>query len=363
LGAKSSREAIIVPVSMVVVLVVLAIFSSILRPSHSPTQASTGSQGDFRPLSDQPSEFQFLYKGGNRPIQVLLDTNPTGSAGFRVYNDQQWQILAAGASTAVPLGEGTPDPSAPNALSWQGSAPEAGLYHVQVFRLSQPAAFWITLLGAGAGDLLPSSRPTQSPQLAASSSEPGSEPGTASPEPTATGTEPVLGGRPAAGGQPAGATQVAASPRATRPAADSANTLATPAATALPDGKQRALTGAGNFNVLSDQPMEFDFHYLGGNELVKVMVEAKPAGSVAFNVYTQNQWALLAGGVLGVEPIGRGTANAHEPGSLFWQGASQSSGLYHIQVARVSRPASFWIALSGPGANELISLSPPAQEP
>jgi len=365
LGARSSREAIIVPVSMVVVLAALAIVSSSLRLAHSPAQASSRGAGDFRPLSDQPSEFQFLYKGGDRPVQVLLDTNPAGSAGFRVYNDQQWQVLAAGDQTAVPLGAGTPDPSAPNALSWQGSAPEAGLYHVQVFRLSQPAAFWIALLGAGAGDLLPGSQPTHSPQTAAPDSAPGSvpvpTPVPAPPEPTASATGAVssLGGRPTTGGQPTGG----ASPGVTQRTPGAATTLAKPATAGLPGGKQRALTGAGNFNIISDQPMEFDFHYLGGNALVKVMVEAKPAGSVAFNVYTENQWALLAGGDLTVEPIGRGTANPHEPGSLFWQGASQSSGLYHIQVARVSRPASFWIALSGPGANELISLSPLAQEP
>ena len=338
---------------MIAVLAFLAVVSSTLRPARPPALAPH-STGDFRPLSEQPSEFQFLYKGGDRPAQVLLDTNPPGSAGFRIYDDQQWQLLTAGEETAVPLGEGTPDPNAPNVLSWQGSAAEAGLYHVQVFQLSQPAAFWITLLGAGAGDLMPGVRPTQLPQTAA----PGSAP-VSTPSPTAVPASPVPTLTPARG-------PAAVASRATR---TTTGGVATPAAAAVPGSRPgrastgRALTGAGNFNTLSDQPMEFDFYYVGGNALVKVIVEAKPAGSVAFNVYTDSQWSVLAGGDLAVEPIGRGTANPNEPGSLFWQGASQSSGLYHIQVARVSRPASFWIALSGPGANDLISLSPPAQEP
>jgi hypothetical protein len=342
---------------MVVVLAVLAVVSSTSRVARIPAEALTQSAGDFRSLSEHPSEFQFLYKGGNRPVQILLDTNPAGSAGFRVYDDQQWRVLTAGDSTAIPLGEGTPDPSVPNALSWQGRAPEAGLYHIQVFRLSQPAAFWITLVGAGAGDLLPGSRPTPSPQAAAPGSPPAPTAVAASPEPTATPTGPAS--------VQSGRAPDTKSPRVTRP---TPSTLATPGAAASPGNKPgaqssgSAWTGAGNFNVLSDQPMEFDFHYLGGNTLVKVIAEAKPAGSVAFNVYTESQWTLLAGGDLAVEPIGRGTANPNEPGSLFWQGASQSPGLYHIQVARVSNPASFWIALSGPGANELISLSPLARE-
>ncbi len=346
MGARSSRDAVIVPISMVVVLAVLAMLSSTLRLAHSPTEALAHGVGDFRALSDQPSEFQFLYKGGDRPVQILLDTNPAGSAGFRVYNDQQWQLRVAGDQSAVPLGEGTPDQSAPNVLSWEGSGPDAGLYHVQVFRLSQPASFWITLVGSGAGDLLPGSRPTPTPQVSALAPTAATVvPPSPEPTPTSITAPTAVVARP-----PVQPSPTVTPPQPTAPA--------TPAA-----ATGRALTGAGNFNTLSDQPMEFDFYYPGGSQLVKVIVEAKPAASVVFNVYTESQWKLLAGGDLAVEAIGRGTTNPNEPGSLFWQGASQSPGLYHIQVARVSSPASFWIAIAGPGAGELISLSPLAQEP
>jgi hypothetical protein len=348
LSARSSREAIIVPISMICVLVALAVVSSSLRLAHSPVQASTGGRAGFNSLTDQPTDFQFLYRGGDRPVQVLIDTNPAGSAGFRVYNDQQWQLLLAGDSSAVPLGDGAPDPNAANALSWQGSAAEAGRYHIRVFRLSDPATFWIKVLGDGASDLLPAAQPTAVPEVATPALAVSATLQPPAPEPTAPPTVVLVpASRPATAAPLMAKPTIRVAPTPTRDIASA----------------QRALTGAGSFNVLTDDPMEFDFRYRGGNQLVKVMVEAKPADSVVFNVYTDDQWNLLAGGVLSVQPIGRGTANPHEPGSLFWQGASQMPGLYHIQVARVSRPASFWITLAGPGANDLISLSPAAQEP
>jgi hypothetical protein len=119
----------------------------------------------------------------------------------------------------------------------------------------------------------------------------------------------------------------------------------------------------GNFNAISEEAMEFDFYYLGGNEPVDVIVESKPPGSVAFSVYTDRQWNLLAGGDFAIEPIGKGTVNPNAPGSLFWRGVSASPGQYHVRVFRQAQPASFWIALIGPTAGGLFARSPAVVEP
>jgi hypothetical protein len=220
--------------------------------------------------------------------------------------------------------------------------------------VAQPASFRIAVSGPGSGGSLPGAFPTpvlRTPAIAATAAELAAVelPTPVPPRPTAT--------RPRLSAGSAATATAAQAPRA-RPTVTPPAQPPTQSGAAVP----RAQTGAGNFNKLSDQAMEFDFTYPGGNQPVNVVVGANPPGSVAFSVYTDQQWQLMASGDFGIPPVGKGTANPVEPGNLFWQSVSVSPGLYHVRVYRLSEPASFWIALTGPGASELISLSPMVPE-
>jgi hypothetical protein len=299
---------------------------------NGPAQPTAGVQGDYV-LSGQSMEFTFSHRGSNIPMEVAVTASPAGSVGFNVYNDRQWRERRAGVRIS-PLGSGAASALEPGVLTWQGSSPDGGLYYVEVFPLAQPATFSIAVSGPGAGSSIPS-RETPLPQPA----------------------EPQ---QAAVAASPAPVVQAPLAPPATREPVATASPVVKPS----PQPAPFASIGQGNYNVLSDQAMEFDFRYQGGNQPVNVMVGARPPGSVGFSVYTDQQWTLYGAGEWSVVPIGKGTANPVEPGTLFWQGSSPSAGLYHVQVFRLAEPASFWIALTGPGAaSELIPLSPAVVEP
>ena len=117
--------------------------------------------------------------------------------------------------------------------------------------------------------------------------------------------------------------------------------------------------GIGNFTMIFDQPIEFQFQYNGGNVPVKVLVGDDPIGSVRFNVYDDQQWQGLVAGNTAIAPVGRGTANAYEEGSLFWRGQSSVPGVYHVQVfPTTAQPTKFWIALADNGATGLTRIWP-----
>ena len=353
MNVRALREPGTIAVRQILELAILiALLPGLMACQSQRDPSADGRTGEFQPISDQPVEFTFPHKGDYLPVEILVEADPAGSVAFDVYTDQQLRGLDPQDASIDPIGTGTAGSKEDGALIWRGSSSKPGIYHVLVHRVSsEPASFRITVSGSGAGGSLPSTPsplPTRTP-----------EGQSASPEglPTASPTA-----------QPAAIDMAPrATPEATQAAGPAKPATATPApapdASPGPDGTQRAFTGEGNFNVISKEPMEFDFHYPGRDKLVKVIVEARPPGSVGFSVYTDQQWTVFAAGNFTEAPIGRGTVNPHEPGTLFWQGNSPSDGLYHIQVFRLSEPAAFWIALSGPGATELISLSPPAVEP
>ncbi len=304
------------------------------RPPGAPLAGAIA--GDFQPLTARPVEFSFPHKGNDLSVQVLLEADPPGSVAFNVYTDQQWRELRVGVDPVTPLGSGAPGSQGPAILEWQGSSPQAGLYYVQVFRVTQPAAFRIAVSGPGAGGSLPTALPGQGA-------------GAAPLSPAATASELAVAAAPTPTPTRARAAATTARPVAARP------TITAPAPAALP---RLALTGRGNLNRLGEQAMEFDFQYPGGGLPVELVLRANPPGSAGFNVYTDQQWRLFAGGDLRITPTGRGTPSSLESGALAWQGNSPSPELYHVYVYPVGQPAAFWIALEGPGATSLVPMSP-----
>jgi hypothetical protein len=99
----------------------------------------------------------------------------------------------------------------------------------------------------------------------------------------------------------------------------------------------KSLTGA----------IAYQFAYSGGNVAAEITVGANPAGSVAFSVYNDQQWPLVANGDQSVAPVGRGTINSYKGGNLFWKGQSATPLTFYVLVYPLSQPAQYWISLTG----------------
>jgi hypothetical protein len=376
-------------------------------PAAQATPPSSSGIGNLYVVSGQPMEFDFLYGGGNQPAQLNLG-NAAGSVRFDVYTDWQWHDMAAGDRSVVPIGRGTPNPLQPGQLFWEGQSPEAGFYHVQVTPNStEPSSFWIALSGAGAASALvpvpmtgvkpaqpatgvaaqpvPTVAPTQAATASAQATPAPTAKATAAP--TAEATPAPTSEVPAAPTAqttaaptevatlaPAQATAVSAQATAVSAQATAASAQATaapaqgtaaPAPTAVPTPQptQGPRTGAGNWQLLGSDPMEYVFRYGGGDAPAHVIVGADPAGAVAFNVYTSQQWTELGNGMYWTVPVGRGTVNANEGGNLFWEARTSPPDTYHVQIFRLGNdPAHYWIDLGGWGAvGGLQPMSPPAK--
>jgi len=79
----------------------------------------------------------------------------------------------------------------------------------------------------------------------------------------------------------------------------------------------------------------YSFEYAGDGSRIEVWLDAEPDESVAFSIWTGEQVELWAAGEE-IAPVGRGTANAYEPGDLFWAGAFGIRGEYYIVVENAS---------------------------
>ena len=348
MSAKSFRTAWPI-LTLIVIGVLAAATNAAAAPAQpSPTPRPHTGIGNFQPLSGQPLEFDFLYTGGESPVQILMGVDPAASAGFSVYTDQQWRDLSAGDRSVQPVGRGTPNPKEPADLFWELVSASGGLYHVQVYQTSSaPASFWIALNGSAASDLVavPTATPTATATVTATSvvtttaTITPTATATATVEPTAAPTATVTAVATAVTtATPTGTTEATVTP--TRTAVATTTPAPTAAATSeTPSAAQSSSTGAGVYHSLAGQPLEFDFEYTGGGTPVQILVGVNPASMIGFNisaytvgfsVYTDQQWRQLAGGDRSVRPVGQGTHNAYEPADLFWQLTSASRGLYHV---------------------------------
>ncbi len=123
-------------------------------------------------------------------------------------------------------------------------------------------------------------------------------------------------------------------------------------------------TGAGNWQPLGSQPLEFALAYDGIDAGAEIVAASFPASRAGFNVYTDWEWKQLAEGNPGATPIGKGTRNPHEDGNLTWRVATGPGELYHIQVYLIgTEPAAFWIDLRGAGGSVLSAISPLPEPP
>ncbi len=352
-------------------------------PTATPVALGTGI-GNWQVIDGQPLEYDFQYIGAGLPVQLMLGVDPAGSVGFNVYTEDQWRALANGNRGVMPVGRGTHNAYTVGDLFWQLVSPSSGRYHVQVFPTGEGTArFWIALTGAGASGLTPVSPPVEVP-----TSVPAAKPAAPTAKPAVVaGTAPTVtvaasaaltltAGTPKAAVATSATLTVSTSSTVTlvtTPSATKATTATlaaaiAPTATIAPRATSPAPaptpvalgTGIGNWQVIDGQPLEYDFQYIGAGLPVQLMLGVDPAGSVGFNVYTEDQWRALANGNRGVMPVGRGTHNAYTVGDLFWQLVSPSSGRYHVQVFPTGEgTARFWIALTGTGASGLTPVSPP----
>jgi len=120
-------------------------------------------------------------------------------------------------------------------------------------------------------------------------------------------------------------------------------------------------TGAGNWQPLGSQPLEFELAYDGLDQGAEIALASFPGSRVGFDVYTDWAWKQLAAGNPLATPVGKGTTNTHSGDNLTWKVATGPSQLYHILVHLTgTEPATFWIDLQGAKGSVLWAVSPPA---
>ena len=115
---------------------------------------------------------------------------------------------------------------------------------------------------------------------------------------------------------------------------------------------------------------EWVFTYPGNDDRAVIAFGADPAGSIAVDVYDNDQWRALGAGDASIVPVGRGSpgplagSDANDPvlqaGTLFWEARARPPVTFHVRVAnRSQRPAQYWIAQTGPGAGGLtLAVAP-----
>ncbi len=142
--------------SVVLALGVFVAFILAAAPAFASGTAGQGVQypgigiGNWQSIGSQPLEFDLAYAGNDVGAEIQVASNPASRVGFNVYTDGQWKQLAAGNTSVIPVGRGTPNPKAGNNLTWQARQAPRELYHIQVYLIGTgPAAFWINQQGCG----------------------------------------------------------------------------------------------------------------------------------------------------------------------------------------------------------------------
>lgn len=95
----------------------------------------------------------------------------------------------------------------------------------------------------------------------------------------------------------------------------------------------------------------YSFEYAGDRSQIEVRLEAVPAGSVSFQVWTPDQVSRLQDGDR-VQPIGRGSEDSLADGVLSWSGSFPIAGTYAVTVERSANATgtmSYALTVTGSG--------------
>jgi SH3-like domain-containing protein len=84
--------------------------------------------------SGETQWFTFSHPGDDEPVQIWMNVEPSGAAGFRIYREEDAQAIMEGANPDdfTDIGRGTPNPNEPADLFWRGDFREHGRYYVMV---------------------------------------------------------------------------------------------------------------------------------------------------------------------------------------------------------------------------------------
>jgi len=134
--------------------------------------------------------------------------------------------------------------------------------------------------------------------------------------------------------------------------------------TDIGEGENRILT-SGWQTLNAGQQITYQFGYDGDEQPVSVWMNATPADSANFQIWTEDRLEQL-GEDSDTEPLGQGTPMTDNPGFTNWQGGSPEAETYYVVVSptgdatarfllNISSPA---LSLDQPGAVALAPVTP-----
>jgi hypothetical protein len=323
----------------------------------------TGQAENVRTLADgEVHWYLFLQRGDNAPVEITMDADPVAGAGFAIYASVDARALFAGSALAdvAPLGQGAQNAGSSAFLSWRGAFDNPGIYYVMVTDnvpgnmnytitfsgegLAHPVIAQPITVDAPAGAIQATEAVTAA--AGAVAAQPAATPAPAVPA-TAPTSAPVAPAAPAEADDTDEADEAAAqpSPTATGVAAvpASENLLNPPAAEAL----------GGNWRTLRvGESHWYTFDHSGNGDTVQVWMDVEPNEGAGFHIFSADDAEAIRGGRDPQEfsPIGSGTPNENEPGSLFWRGNFAEPGKFYILVTHGwDSDVNYAIYVAGPG--------------
>jgi TolB protein len=164
MGTRKSIGSALSTVAVLFTLIGQAVAAS--AGGAGPDDALTPS-GNWEQLEAGESRwYAFQYAGDGSPIELTLQVEPHGSAGFAIWTPEAIRDWGLGLE-AEPVGRGSAGSQAEGVLSWSGSFPIPGTYYTAVEHSGNPPGTSHTLLeirGDGVSFAAPEPTATPEPQ-------------------------------------------------------------------------------------------------------------------------------------------------------------------------------------------------------
>jgi hypothetical protein len=289
---------------------------------------------NWRVLGDGETDWFVLYhRGGEFPVHVWMDVEPSEGAGFYVFTAEDAEAILAGANYLDfdPVGAGTANEFEPGHLFWRGTIAHSGAYYVMVLHGWEGDIFY-TIYAAGPGLGGPGVVMRPQPQIT---------------------SVPAITAQPAE--QPAAQTMSQPAPLAVapQPAAPAAAPVTVPGEQApLIDPPVEAALGQ-TWRTLGDgQTRWYTVQHRGGNLPLHIWMDVEPNEGAGFRVFrAEDAEAIFAGASPDdIAEVGRGSPNPVEPGYLFWRGTIANAGTFYVMVEHGwAGDVSYALYASGPG--------------
>ncbi len=232
----------------------------------------------------QQAWYTFDYSGDGS--QILIRMAAANGAGFEVWTPEQFAQYQAGA-TVDPIGRGSASDIYGGDLIWSGNFNEAGTYHVIVTAGSGQADYALTISGSGVA------LPKVEAQAAATKT-----------------TE----------------TKAAAAEKAATKSATTEKAAAAPEKNGANSGEALTINGKWT-NIGPNQQVWYAIPYGGGNAQMVLSMASDPNNPATFAVYTTDEVAN------GLDPVGRGSADAAMGNAQVWAGGFENAGTVYVVVS------------------------------